>query len=310
MRARSVLALATVSLALVFGISQAVSAFSGGNPIWCGLWSGSNFDASGKCRPNPNPTPPPTPTPPAQVNTYAALGDSVAAGAGLPLASNASMNDQQCDRSPSGYPNLIAAQTGLQFINASCSGAKVGDLFTDQNVTGGEVQPQLDTAFAGGIPKLLTITAGANDAHWADFVRACYSTTCGTSSYNYVASAYISAMKAKWYIAFSTIQARSHGNPPKVIVTGYYYPFGPDCVSPQLTAAELDWLNSEWRGLNLAIQEVASHYSFVKYVPIDFSRHDVCSADPWVQGPGGIAPLHPTVKGQQVIANTLKPYIQ
>ncbi|HEY5667915.1 MAG TPA: SGNH/GDSL hydrolase family protein [Candidatus Saccharimonadales bacterium] len=308
------LASAIVSLTIALGATHAASAFSGGNPIWCGLWSGVNLDVSGQCRPNPNPplpnpplnpgfpAPPPAPAPP-QAEIYAALGDSVAAGAGLPLASGASANDQQCARSPYGYPNLVATQTGMQLINASCSGAKVGDLFTDQNTAGGEVGPQLDAAFANGVPKLITVTAGANDAHWADFIRACYATTCGGTGYNAVASAYISAMKVKWHIAFNAIQNRSHGNPPEVIMTGYYHPFSPACASPQLTAAELAWLDSEWDNLNTALQDVASHYSFVKYIPVDFSGHDVCSSDPWVQAPTDLAPLHPTIKGQQVLAN-------
>lgn len=302
---RRILYILAVTAAMLLGIAPVVSGTASaqsnttnGNPIWCGLWSGSNFDISGDCPPT-SPTPQPNPNPQPQANVYAALGDSVAAGLGLPSS------DPQCGRSDEGYPNIVARNADLPLVNVSCSGATVGDLFTKQGVPGPNIPAQLDTAFAQGTPKLITITAGANDAHWADFVKACYAYNCGSSSYNYTAAAYIKAMKVKLHYALADIRARSGGNLPQVIVTGYYYPFSSVCANDQLTSAELAWLNSEWRGLNAAIQDVSNHYSFVKYVPVNFSGHDVCSADPWVQGPDDPAPFHPTTAGQQAIANAV-----
>ena len=33
-----------------------------------------------------------------------------------------------------------------------------------------------------------------------------------------------------------------------------------------------------------------------------FTGHELCTADPWVQGPGDPAPLHPTEAGELAIA--------
>jgi lysophospholipase L1-like esterase len=296
MRKHSFLFSIVLSLVMVVGLAPAVSAATSGNSIWCGLWSGSNFNTSGTCPPA-GPTPPSTPNP--RVNKYAALGDSVAAGVGLPS------NDLQCGRSAQGYPNIVAHSLNVPLINASCSGATVGDLFTKQRVSGPNIPAQLDTAFATGTPKLITITAGANDAHWADFIRACYATTCGSSSYSYTAQAYISAMKVKLHYALTDIRVRSGGHPPQVIITGYYNALSDACTNASLTTAELAWLNSELRILNNAIQRVSSNYSFVKFVPVNFSGHDMCSTSPWVQGPNDRAPFHPTATGQQVIARSI-----
>lgn len=242
-----------------------------------------------------------------QTNQYAALGDSVAAGLGLPLSATATPTDQLCGRSPSGYPGLVTQQTGLALVNATCAGATVGDLFTKQHVLGTDIPAQLRTAFASGTPKLITITAGANDAHWADFIKACYASTCDTDSYSYIASAYLAGMKAKLHYAFSDIRFRSHGNPPQVIITGYYYPFSPACaaIDPRITPSELSWLQSETQNLNAAIQRVASHYSFVRFAPLSFAGHDLCSGSSWIQGPSDPAPFHPTAAGQQAIAQAV-----
>lgn len=280
-----------ISLTLFLGIAPAASAIAPRSPIWCGLRSGSNLDTSGRCPPF-RPAPP-SPT----VNKYVALGDSVAAGQGLPSS------DTVCGRSSQGYPNIVAQKLNLPLVNASCSGATVGDLFTRQSVPGPNIPAQLDTAFAAGKPKLITITAGANDAHWADFIRACYAYTCGSSSYSFTAQTYIAAMKVKLRYALSDIRVRSRGNPPQVIITGYYYPFSNACASSSLTTTELGWLHNEWQALNDALRSVSSDYSFVKFVPVSFSGHDICSAQPWVQGLNDSAPFHPTAAGQQIIAN-------
>lgn len=301
MRKRIIYILA-VTAAMLLGIAPIASAqpaMSGSDAIRCGLWSGSNFDISGQCRPG-TAAPKPTHNPKPQANVYAALGDSVAAGLGLPSS------DPQCGRSSEGYPNIVARNANLPLVNVSCSGATVGDLVTKQSVPGPNITAQLDAAYAQGTPKLITITAGANDAHWADFIKACYAYSCGSSSYNYAVSAYITAMKAKLYYALADISARSGNHPPQVIITGYYYPFSSACADgTHLTSAELAWLNSAWRGLNAGIQDVSDHYSFVTYVPVNFSGHDICSADPWVQGQNDAAPFHPTAAGQRAIAQVV-----
>src|SRR5882672_5758967 len=91
------------------------AAASAQNPIWCGLLSGSNFSLSGSCGSS---APATTPQP---ANTrYVALGDSVAAGLGLPAISG---DDARCGRSALAYPALVAANLKLSLTNVACSGA-------------------------------------------------------------------------------------------------------------------------------------------------------------------------------------------
>jgi lysophospholipase L1-like esterase len=273
--------------------------------IWCGLWSGSNFDIEGTCPTHTTPPSSNTPsdsgadtTTPGAPAEYVALGDSVAAGIGLPVGTYTTARDKQCGRSSAGYPNLVADALDLELTNAACSGATAGDLITKQSVEGPNIPAQLDTAFAGGTPKLITITAGANDVLWNRYVQACLASDCtGLSTFPSVA-------KLKLNAALADIYLRSHGNPPTVILTGYYNPFSGACAAqyPQITSTEINWLINQNIKLNQAIREAANNYSFVRFVPIDFNGHGMCAADPWVQKLSDPAPVHPTARGQAAIA--------
>ncbi|HET8709177.1 MAG TPA: SGNH/GDSL hydrolase family protein [Candidatus Saccharimonadales bacterium] len=287
--------------------------------IQCALRAGSDFDfqsalqCTGKSKNNGarssnpgalNQTMPPKTAP---RPTYAALGDSVAAGAGLPSAANASAQDIQCDRSTQAYPRLVARKAGYALIDKACSGATAGDLVTQQHIKGPNPAAQLDGAFARGTPALITITAGANDAHWEQFIRACYATTCNTESYTLAANAFLVALQTKLYYVFYAIQARSHGQPPQVIVTGYYNPLSDRCSALQqdITPNEINWLSAETAALNQTLQQVTDRFSFAQFVPISFTGHDICAPSPWVQSLSDPAPFHPTATGQQVISRQI-----
>jgi lysophospholipase L1-like esterase len=236
--------------------------------------------------------------------TYAALGDSVAAGLGLPGVPSPKGTDTLCGRSNSSYTNIVAKNMRLRMTKAACSGATVGDLFTKQAVNGPNITAQLDTAFAGGTPSLITITAGANDAHWDSFIRGCYATDCTNQATNLIAQSYLVALQAKLYLAFGSIYLRSGGHPPTVVVTGYYNPLSASCtgLTKNITPAEITWLTGETTALNRTIQSVAAQYSFVKFAPVNFDGHDICSGRSWVQGVADAAPFHPTATGQGAIA--------
>lgn len=259
------------------------------DPILSGLQSGVNLLI-------------PSSTTAKTTNTYYALGDSVAAGWGLAQSTKATARDKQCGRSPQAYASYVAKSIKLRYVNASCKGATVGDLFTAQHVEGPNIPAQLKTAFHKGTPRLITITAGANDAHWSAFLQQCYVSNCATSSTTTLANAYLAAMQFKLYYAFSDIQSLSAGTPPTVVVTGYYNPVSANCVGQNFTSQELTWVNAEVTALNQTIKNVASHYSFVRFAPVDFTGHDVCSTTPWIQTANQAAPFHPTTTGQKAIA--------
>jgi lysophospholipase L1-like esterase len=309
LRKRSLFSLFVAGLTAAFSVlpvpasaATAPTTQPSSDPIICGLWSGSNFDISGECPAPPKPKSNPW-KPGNSPGAYVALGDSVAAGLGLP----ADQNSGVCQRSSQGYPNLVAASINRPLVNVSCSGATFGDLSTSQSVDGPNVDAQLDQAFANGKPGLITITAGANDVHWADFIRACYVSNCVTAVNNTAAKAAVLALRAKMQYVLSDIYIRSNGNPPRVLITGYYNPFSINCQNQQqqITRPELDWLSKQQFNLNITLRETGKKFSFVRYVPVNFGGHDICSSDPWVQGLDDTAPFHPTAVGQQAIARTV-----
>lgn len=282
-------------------------------PIISGLWSGVNFMPGTQydCQGNPigvTSMAQGSATPGVMTGEYVALGDSVAAGLGLPLASD-SLNNPACGVSSQAYSADVAASMNMPFQNVACSGATVGDLVTEQGLSGSsaEVTPQLNTAFANGTPSLITITAGANDVHWSSFLRECYIGSCGNSTDQVIASSLRTVLSAKLAFALSDINSRSGGSPPPVIVTGYYQPLSEACAQTQsnVTDAEISWIRSQTDALNQTIASVASSYSFVHFAPVDFTGHELCTSDPWVQGPTASAPFHPTAQGQQAIADAV-----
>ncbi len=237
---------------------------------------------------------------------YVALGDSVAAGDGLPSTQG---SDPACSVSNQAYPSIVAASLGMPYRNLACSGATAGDLVSEQHLTGTsrDIEPQLDTAFANGTPRLVTITAGANDIYWDFYVRKCYLGECGTSVDRASLGGLKSVLSLKIDYVLQTIQNKSNGQPPRVVLTGYFWPLSAECSTDQsgLTATEVSWLNQQLQDVNNKIQQAASSYSFARYAPVSFVGHELCTAQPWVQDAAGDAPLHPTAQGQQAIADAV-----
>lgn len=236
---------------------------------------------------------------------YVALGDSVAAGLGLPRQSG---GNSACKVSYQAYPGYVASALGIPYSNVACSGATIGDLVTEQhlNNTSADVAPQLDAAFANGTPSFMTLTAGANDVQWQTFVRKCYSGNCGSATDQAAATTLVRAMQLKLNYALQSIARRSNGATPTVLITGYYRPFAANCPGQSsITAPEMQWLNAQTDALNYALASTARNYSFVRFVPVDFSGHELCSANPWIQGINDSAPAHPTAQGQWAIAQAV-----
>lgn len=243
-----------------------------------------------------------------QAGGYVALGDSVAAGLGAgPTQSGTT--DPACRVSTQAYPTVVASALGRQYRNVACSGATVGDLVTEQHLSGTtrDIEPQLDQAFAGGVPSLMTLTAGANDVRTQYFVRKCTTGTCGTGTDQVLARQLVTAMQLKLNYALRDIARRSGGSPPRVVITGYYYPLSLACTQQQsaITPSEVQWVNSQTDALNQALANTANNFSFVRYVPVDFRGHELCTTDPWVQGLQDPAPVHPTAQGQRAIARSV-----
>lgn len=220
--------------------------------------------------------------------------------------------DVACGRSDQAYPSLVAKKIDLSLSSFACSGATAQDLFSSQTAGSNDLSPQIEAAFKQGRPALITITVGANDARWVDFIRLCYVSHCDTKTSTTFANSYLQSLQLKLYYALFDINERSGGKPPQVYLTGYYDPFSSACqgVEPRITASELTWLQREQRDLNHTLQNIASNYQFVTYVPVSFAGHDICSGASWVQDLNDQAPFHPTAAGQQAIASSLLSALQ
>lgn len=244
------------------------------------------------------------PAPPTNPMQYIALGDSIAAGQGLATAAD---DEVRCGRTTEAYSFKVAETKGWTHQNMSCKGSTAGDLYTSQKVGEPPIPAQLKQAFAAGKPQVISITTGANDAQWAAFLNKCFATTCGSAADTANTEKLFAVMRLKLYYAMFDVQRRSLGNPPQVLLTGYYNPVSQACVGldPRLTADEVTWLTGQVAALNQSLKKVADSYSFVEYVPVDFTGHDICSASSWVQGPTNPAPMHPTAAGQNAIAEAI-----
>ena len=231
---------------------------------------------------------------------YVALGDSVASGAGLGGDLNAT-----CDRSSLSYPQLLASRLGTSVTNLACSGAKVDEgIYGYQERGSANIAPQLDRAFKGGKPDLITMTIGANDVRWANYLRDCYVFECGSALDKARAVVYRADLRYELAKTLVLVEQRSGGTPPTVLVNGYYSPFSRSActTTDKITLTERLWINEQKGYLNDSLRTVTRNFSFAKYVPVDFSSHKVCSSDSWLQGQNATAPFHPNAAGQQALA--------
>jgi lysophospholipase L1-like esterase len=336
-------ALATISaflvlflVGLIYSSASANAAQHRCNFILSGLWAGANFDVNKNyCDPkrfNETQTeenlfstrqwPVKTPTTqhsdylpksPSQIvssqRLYVGLGDSVAAGAGL---SSTYINEPAsgCVVSSESYVSIVANELQIPYINAACSGATARNLLFTQRIPNNQTpQPaQIDAAFSYGAPELITISAGANDARWVEYLQKCYRARCGTRFDNLLMRNLRNSLQTKLQNAMQDINYRtSDTSPPQVILVGYYMPISQSCSVrfPEVTPEEITWMRSQVNELNNTIKSVADQYAFASFAPVNFDGRDICSANPLMQGLNDPAPFHPTAEGQRVIAQSV-----
>jgi lysophospholipase L1-like esterase len=115
----------------------------------------------------------------------------------------------------------------------------------------------------------------------------------------------------KLYYDLHDIMKRSHGHPPKIILTGYYSMGATSCLTSltpdQIKPEEATWLETQTTKLNKTIQSVASEFPNTTYVSIDTTHHGLCAVgnNRWVQGMSDPAPFHLTAEGEQAFADAI-----
>jgi GDSL-like Lipase/Acylhydrolase family len=233
------------------------------------------------------------------------IGDSTAAAVGNPAAANASALDRACGRSSQSYAADLAAVNNWTVLNLACSGATIQNgLLGVQLLGSGQVAPaQLDEAQLATHAKVIIVSVGADDVEWSIMTRLCAaSAVCNDKVSTAYFNQLLNSFTRSYYQLLGDLAALPGG--PAVLVNEYYSPFGPNigCLARYgLTPAKEKVLLARLGQLNTVLAEGAQTFGFGVADP-PFTGHELCTADPYVQGPQDRAPLHPTAAGELLIA--------
>jgi hypothetical protein len=230
------------------------------------------------------------------------IGDSTAAGAGLDLAPGTTA--RACGRSADSYAADLSSVNGWKVLNLACDSATISHgLLGPQVHNGVRLAPQLAEAERASRASVIIVSVGADDLNWAAVLRYCSVTpNCNDRA----TQAYFQQQLASFSKDYLDLLSRLAALPahPQVIINRYYNPFGtqPGCLGPAgLTTANLQTLTSRLATLNAVLAKGAAQFRFSSPQP-DFTGHELCSPQPYVQGLGAAAPFHPTAAGQLAIA--------
>jgi GDSL-like Lipase/Acylhydrolase family len=233
------------------------------------------------------------------------IGDSTAAAVGNPPVAGATALDRACGRSGEAYAADLATVNNWKVLNLACSGATIRNgLLGVQVLNDGQVAPpQLIEAQQATHAKVIIVNVGADDVQWSIMTRLCVaSTVCNDKVSSAYFSQLISAFTTSYYQLLGDLdQLPGH---PAVLVNQYYSPFGTDigCLRRYgFTTAKEKVLLSRLGQLNTVLAQGAQTFGFGVTDP-PFTGHELCTADPYVQGQGDPAPLHPTAAGELAMA--------
>ena len=251
---------------------------------------------------------------PGRFDGYVALGDSYTAAPGT----GAHVGPLACGQSGRNYPRLVAVALHLAlFQDHSCGGATTSDLTRGQHPG---LAPQIDGL--GERTRLVTVGLGANDAGlFSNFIVRCAKAGPFDPHGSPCAAAYgpLSGHRVVWALTLvreATVDALKEivGRAPhaRVLLVGYPQIVPATGGCPQLPVARKDypWVRGVVAGLNRALRSAAASVG-ITYIDVwgPSAGHDICSADPWVNGskgiPGRAAAYHPLEAEQQAVARLI-----
>ena len=276
---------------------------------------------------------------------YVALGDSYAAGEGLapwqPGTQNTGQKGDRCHRSlNTSYPvDLRFARQPTRIEFRACSGAVAADVYDQVQLHDGRPDGQgmqVEPGILGDDVRLITLTMGGNDVHFANVLNFCFSQDrCQEKSYQGAPtlqewiSAELNTLKGQLLTLYRKLHDDARN--ARIVVVGYPALFperAPSIFSPHNEACHLllnRWDASERdaiRGwglqLNGIIQEDA-HEAQVDYVDVFpyFAGHEPCGQNgSWIRFVGlsvqssvRDGSFHPTAEGQNQIARIVACYL-
>ncbi|WP_369360548.1 SGNH/GDSL hydrolase family protein [Streptomyces sp. cg2] len=255
---------------------------------------------------------------PTGTGTYVALGDSYAAGAGVP-AQSAGL----CLRSDHNYGHLVAAALSpSSYVDKTCAGAKVSALTTSQTDVGIVVNgPQLDAVTPD--TSLVTLTLGGNelgtsDLGFVDVAVACSGLSLtnpfGSPCHDFYGNTLSRRLdSAATRLADGLRKLSAKAPKAKVVVVGYpaVLPDDPKkCLGKMpVTTGDLRFLRSVLGELNDKVARTATAAG-AAYVDTfgPTKGHDSCSTSPWIEGllpTSPAAPLHPNATGERAMSQAV-----
>ncbi|HEX3714359.1 MAG TPA: GDSL-type esterase/lipase family protein [Trebonia sp.] len=233
------------------------------------------------------------------------IGDSTASGWGLPWGTSPTALDQACGRSPESYAADLAAANQWNVLNLACGSATIenGLLGPEVLYNGQVAPPQLPLAAAATHARLVVVSVGADDLSWSVMTQLCAAQTVCDDK---VSSAYFTQLLNTFTRNYYQLLSQLDGLPahPAVLVNLYYSPFGSNlsCLSNYgMLPGKVTVLLARLGQLNTVLRQGAGLFGFGVAAP-RFTGHELCTADPWVQGPADPAPLHPNAAGDLAIA--------
>lgn len=256
------------------------------------------------------------------------VGDSTAAGLGNTALAKPSAQDKACQRSADAYPLALQATSGYRVLSLACSSATIAEGLLGPQTHGGlDLPPQLGVLQSVTSASVVIVSIGANDVGYTDFLRYCYGLPeCNDAASESLFQSRLDTFKVQYTQLLQ--QLGDLPNRPTIIVNLYYEPlgssfgcaalrdpsvgtlpppgygFGPDpAQQDQATkiAQKIDPLKSQLSRLNAVLADGAAAFGDLSVQP-HFEGHELCTAQPWVQGLGDPAPFHPTAAGELAIA--------
>lgn len=263
------------------------------------------------------------------------IGDSTAAGIGNTPITDPTEQDTACQRSSDSYAASVQAVSGLRVLNLACSSATVqAGLLGPQFAGALKVPPQVGALRSVQDPELVVISIGANDVGWSDFLTLCYGLPrCDDEASDRLFQSRLDRFKIPYAQLLQSLSDLPGA--PAVVVTEYYDPFGStfDCAELQDPRAgaggppgygfgpdpgqdnqerkieeKIEPLRAQLSRMNAVLRQGAEAFGFTVVQP-RFAGHELCSAQPWVQGMSDPAPFHPRAAGELAIAAAVLPQL-
>lgn len=217
---------------------------------------------------------------------YVALGDSYSSGVGA----GSYLDSSSCKRSSKAYPELYANATGATLSFQACSGAKTGDVLSNQ------------VGALNSGTTLVSISVGGNDAGFSSVMEDCIlggdsgCKTAVTNATNYVHNTLPGLLDN----VYSTIRGKAPK--AKVVVLGYphFYKIGGSC-SVGLSDTSRGYINGGADALDTVISKEAANAGFTfADVRQAFTGHEICSGSAWLNSVTWPVDesYHPTATGQ------------